>query len=197
MLRPGSWILSCSGFQGSRVGLIDHYSVHSPSWPVRSTAGAERGTCVSFGDIFSSFLWTRETDLVQASRSPLSSWLLLFVWLCWVFIPLCGLSLLWRATLHCSVWASLVVGRTLGHTGCSTQAQWLWLGGTVAPWPVGSSLTRNTICVHPLGHQGSSCLGFLPPCSFCISPSGFCFILQRGEHLFLFRCGPTLLTLDP
>ena len=123
MLRPGSWIPSCSGCQGSRVGLIDHHSIHSPSWPVRSTAGAERGTCVSFGDIFSSFLWTRETDLVQASRSPLSSWLLLFVWLCWVFIPLCGHSLLGRATLHCSVWASLVMGRTLGHTGSVVVAR--------------------------------------------------------------------------
>lgn len=89
---------------------------------------AERGTCVSFGDIFLSFLWTREADLVQASRSPLSSRLLLFVWLCWVFIPLCGLSLLATSysSLQCmglSCCGQDSRAHRLQHTGSVVLAQ--------------------------------------------------------------------------
>lgn len=94
--------------------------------------GAECGTCVSCGDIFSSFLWTREADLVQASRSPLSSCLFSFVWLCWVFITLCRLSLLAVSYSSLQCMGLSCAARTLGHTGRRTQAQQLRAPGSRA-----------------------------------------------------------------
>ena len=84
-----------------------------------------------------------------------------------------GFLQLWRAgaTLHCSawashcsgfsccraralgVWASVVVAQAqqLWLAGSRAQAQQLWRTGLVAPRPVGSSWTRDRICVHCIG----------------------------------------------
>ena len=143
--------------------------------------GAERGTCVSFGDIFSSFLWTREADLVPASRSPLSSCLFLFVWLCWVFITLCGLSLL--AVSYSSsqcMGLSRCAARTLGHTGRSTQAQQLRAPGSraqVSSCGSGAQLLRGMWNLHRPGTESVSIrwatreVPFLAFCTLALSAS--------------------------
>ena len=57
-------------------------------------------------------------------------YLCIYFWLCWVFVAVCGLSLvvLSRGYSHCGAWSSAVVSfvaeRSLGHVGFSSCGAW-------------------------------------------------------------------------
>ena len=83
-------------------------------------------------------------------------YLFIYFWLCWVFVSVQGLSLLWQAeaTLHRGVRASHYRGLSCcGVQAPDAQAQQLWLTGPVAPRHVGSSQTRARTRVPCIGRQ--------------------------------------------
>ena len=69
----------------------------------------------------------------------------IYFWLCWLFT---GLSLVTVCSLLIAV--ALLVAK---HRLWSTRAQELWCTGLVAPWHVGSSWTRDRICIPYLGRR--------------------------------------------
>ena len=97
------------------------------------------------------------------------------MWLCWVFVAACRLSLITVAgatLLWCSGFSlqRLVLLRSTGcgartslvaACGLSSCGSWalgrrgsvVWLTGLVAPWHVGSSWTRDQTCVFLIGKQ--------------------------------------------
>ena len=71
--------------------------------------------------------------------------LLIYFWLCWVFVSVRGLSVVVASGGHSSSrWAGLSLSwpLLLGAQAPDAQAQQLWLMGLVAPRHVGSSQTR-------------------------------------------------------
>ena len=102
--------------------------------------------------------------------------LFIYFWLRWVFVAVCGLSLVVASggysSLRCagfSLWWLLLLwstgSRCADFSSCGTWAQQLWLMGSraqaqqlwcmglVALWHVGSSRTRAQTCVSCLGRQ--------------------------------------------
>ena len=90
--------------------------------------------------------------------------ILIFFWLCWVFIAVCRLSLVVVSGGYFSLQSVgfslrwLLLLRSMGprHTGfrsCGTRAQQLWLTGSVAPRHVGSSWTRDRTRVPCIDRQ--------------------------------------------
>ena len=80
-------------------------------------------------------------------------YLFIYFWLPWVFIVVCGLSLVEVSGGYSSLWGVgfslpwLLLLRSTGSrcmcfSSCGARAQELWLTGLVAPWHVGSSRTR-------------------------------------------------------
>ena len=84
-------------------------------------------------------------------------YLFIYLWLCWVFVSVRGLSLLAAqvgATLHHGARASHYRGLSCcGAQAPDAQAQQLWLTGLVAPRHVGSSQTRARTRVPCIGRQ--------------------------------------------
>ena len=79
-----------------------------------------------------------------------------YLWLCWVFVSVRGLSLVAASGGHSSSWrAGLSLSRPLllGAQAPDAQAQWLWLTGPVAPGHVGSSQTWARTRVPCIGRQ--------------------------------------------
>ena len=87
--------------------------------------------------------------------------LLFFFWLCWVFVAVCGLSLVLASggysllrhrgfslpwLLLCSA-GSRLMDSGVAALGPRAQAQWLWPTGLFALGHVGSSQTRDETCV--------------------------------------------------
>ena len=77
-----------------------------------------------------------------------------YFWLHWVFVAVCGLSLVAASGGYFSLWCVgfslrwlLLLWRSgsrrAGFSSCGAQAQWLWCTGLVAPRHVGSSWTRD------------------------------------------------------
>ena len=80
-------------------------------------------------------------------------YLFIYLWLCWVFVSVRGLSPV-VATLHHGARASHHRGLSCcGAQAPDTQAQQLWLTGLVAPWHVGSSQTRARTRIPCIGRQ--------------------------------------------
>ena len=121
----------------------------------------------------------------------------IYVWLHWVFVALCGLSLV---ALHCRPWLLIVVALSccgaqalgcLGFSNCCTRAQWsqlvgsrvraqkLWRTGLVAPWQVESSRTRDWTCVPCIGRQ---------ILIHCTAREAWVHALQRPFHLCCEEC---------
>ena len=80
--------------------------------------------------------------------------LFIYLWLRWVFVAACGLSLVAASRGHSSLWCvgfSLqwllllwsTGSRHTGFSSCGTQAQQLWHTGLVALWNMGSSWARD------------------------------------------------------
>ena len=83
-------------------------------------------------------------------------YLFIYLWLCWVFVSVRGLSLAVAsgATLHRGARASHYRGLSCcGAQAPDAQAQQLWLTGQVAPRHVGSSQTRARTRVPCTGRQ--------------------------------------------
>ena len=81
---------------------------------------------------------------------------LFYLWLCWVFVSVRGLSLVVasRTTLHRGAQASHYRGLSCcGAQAPDAQAQQLWLTGPVVPRHVGSSQTRARTRVPCTGRQ--------------------------------------------
>ena len=97
-------------------------------------------------------------------------YLFIYLWLCWVFVALRGLSLVVASGSYSSLrctgfslqWLLLLrstSSRPAGFSSCGVRAQQLWLTGSraqaqqlwrtglAAPWHVGSSWTRTRTCV--------------------------------------------------
>ena len=90
--------------------------------------------------------------------------LFIYFWLCWVFVAVCGLSLVavsgGYSSLQCMGfslrWLHLLRSmgsRHAGFSSCDTWAQQLWRTGLVAPWHVGSSRTRARTRVPCIGRR--------------------------------------------
>ena len=91
-------------------------------------------------------------------------YLFIYLWLCWVFVAVLRPSLVVESRGH-----SLVVARGFliavayccgvqalglaGFSSCGMWAQQLWCTGSVAPRHVGSSQTRDQICVPCIATQ--------------------------------------------
>ena len=83
-------------------------------------------------------------------------YLFIYLWLCWVFISVQGLSLVAASGDHSSSrCAGLSLSRPflLRSTGSRCEGSALWLTGLVAPWHVGSSQTRARTRVPCIGRQ--------------------------------------------
>ena len=83
-------------------------------------------------------------------------YLFIYLWLCWVFVSVRGLSLVAAsgATLHRGARASHYHSLSCcGAQAPDAQAQQLWLTGLVAPRHVGSSQTRARTRVPCIGRQ--------------------------------------------
>ena len=85
-------------------------------------------------------------------------------WLHWVFIAVCGLSLVATVGGYSSLqcvgfllqWLLLLRStgsRCIGFSSCGTWAKELWLRGLVAPWHVGSSRHRARTHVPCIGRR--------------------------------------------
>ena len=104
---------------------------------------------------------------------PLLFFIIIYFWLRWVFVAVCGLSLVAASRGYCSLrfagfslwwfsccgaqalgaWASVVCGvrpQQLWLAGSRAQAQQLWHTGFIALRHVGSSRTRDRTCVPAL-----------------------------------------------
>ena len=93
------------------------------------------------------------------AASPQDTFLkeLFIIWLCWVFIPACRLSLVAesRSSLHCSAQVTLCGAFSYCEARALVQAQQLWCVGLALPQHVGSSWTKD--CAHvPLHWQVDS-----------------------------------------
>ena len=88
--------------------------------------------------------------------------LFIYFWLRWVFVAVCGLSLVAASggysSLRCMgfslCWLLLLWSTGSRHTGfssCGTRAQQLWCRGLVAPRHVGSSWTTARTCIPCIG----------------------------------------------
>ena len=88
----------------------------------------------------------------------------IYFWLCWVFIAVCGLSLVGASggysPLRCMgfslQWLLLLRStgsRCAGFSSCSTRASVVVAQGLIAPRHVGSSRTRAGTCVPCIGRQ--------------------------------------------
>ena len=83
------------------------------------------------------------------------------IWLCWIFVAACGLSLVVASrgysSLRCACFSlrRLPLLRSPGSrcAGSRAQAQQLWHTGLVALWHVGSSRTRARTCVPCIGRR--------------------------------------------
>ena len=83
-------------------------------------------------------------------------YLFIYLWLCWVFVSVRGLSLVVASGGHSSSRARASHCRGLSCCGAQApdaQAQQLWLTGSVAPRHVGSSQTRARTRVPCIGRQ--------------------------------------------
>ena len=99
-------------------------------------------------------------------------YLFIYFWLCWVFIPMSGLSLvvgtqgcsLIAWTSHCDRFSCCKAEALVGFSDCSTWAQYLWLkgpracrlqslwqAGLAALWHVRSSWTRDRTRIPCIG----------------------------------------------
>ena len=89
-------------------------------------------------------------------------YLFIYLWLCWVFVAVRGLSLVAVCGASSRLWCTgfslqwlLLLqstgSRCAGFSSCGTRAQQLWLTGLVAPWHVGSSQTRHRTHVPCIG----------------------------------------------
>ena len=74
----------------------------------------------------------------------------MYLWLCWVFVSVRGLSLVAASGGHSS---SRCAASRCGAQAPDAQAQQLWLTGLVAPWHVGSSQTTARTRVPCIGRQ--------------------------------------------
>ena len=92
------------------------------------------------------------------------NYLCIYFWLCWVFVAVCGLSLVAASGGYSSFWCTgfslqwLLLSQSTDsrHTGfssCGARAQQLWLTGLVAPRHVGSSRTRAWTRVPRFGRR--------------------------------------------
>ena len=95
---------------------------------------------------------------VYSSPLPifLKNYLFIYLWLCWVFVSVQGLSLVVESGGHSSsrcVGFSLSRPLLLRSKAPDAQAQQLWLMGLVAPRHVGSSQTRARTHVPCIGRQ--------------------------------------------
>ena len=87
-----------------------------------------------------------------------------YFWLSWVFVAVCGLSLVVASRSYSSLWCvgfslqwpllSWSTGsRHAGFSSCGSRAQYLWHTGLVAPQHVGFSQTRVRTRVPCIGRQ--------------------------------------------
>ena len=123
-------------------------------------------------------------------------YLFIYLWLCWVFVSVRGLSLVVAsgATLHRGARASHHRGLSCcGEQAPDAQAQQSWLTGPVAPWHVGSSQTRARTRVPCIGRQTlNHCatreapISFLFSLSLSLSPPFFPYFLSIYPTLSLF-----------
>ena len=94
----------------------------------------------------------------------LFTYLLIYFWLCWVFLAACRLSLVAASggyssllcagfSLQCLLLLQSMGSRCVGFSSCGMWAQQSWHTGLVAPWHVGSSQTRAQTRVPWIGRQ--------------------------------------------
>ena len=113
--------------------------------------------CLLYKQLFKYFL---------KSFSFFKNLFILFIYFClhWVFIAVCGLSLVVASRGCSSLWCAgfslrwlLLLpstgSRRTGFSSCGMGAQQLWYTGLVAPQHVGSSRTKARICVPCNGRQ--------------------------------------------
>ena len=99
---------------------------------------------------------SRSIHLTTNNSISFLIYLFIYLWLCWVFVPVQGLSLVAASgvTLHRSARASHYCGLSCCRAQApDAQAQQLWLTGLVAPRHVGSSQTRARTPVPCIGRQ--------------------------------------------
>ena len=125
------------------------YSRGSP-WPRDQT----HFSCISLHLLAS--IWQADSLPLYCLGSHIYM-LLFFFWLCWVFVAVCGLSLVLASggysllrhrgfslpwLLLCSA-GSRLMDSGVAALGPRAQAQWLWPTGLVSSWHAGSSWPRN------------------------------------------------------
>ena len=90
--------------------------------------------------------------------------LFIYVWLRWVFVAVCGLSLVAASGGYSLLWcmgfsllwlllSQSMGSRRTGFSSCGTRAQYLWHTGLVAPRHVRSSWTRAQTHVPCIGRR--------------------------------------------